>query len=40
MIAYLLISNALANLVLIYAGYLILKDEYYKQKNNKRNGIN
>lgn len=40
MIAYLLISNTLVNLVLIYAGYLIIKDEYNKFKNNKRNGNN
>ncbi len=40
MIAYLLISNTLANLVLIYAGYLLIKDEYNKFKSNKRNGNN
>lgn len=40
MIAYILISNALSNLVLIYAGYLLIKDEYNKLKSNKRNGNN
>ena len=40
MIAYILISNVLSNLVLIYAGYLLIKDEYNKFKSNKRNGNN
>lgn len=40
MITYILISNVLSNLVLIYAGYLLIKDEYNKLKRNKRNGNN